>query len=163
MVLGSIQPDFTYGFSTSLRYKDWSLFASFQGSQGNDIYNSLRQRLESPSTSYNGSTALLNRWTEARPSTTVPKAFSSSNYTNYLDSRFIEDGSYLRLKTVTLTYQLPVRLAKAPQTRIKVFATATNLFTITGYEGYDPEVASGVDAGAYPTARTYTLGVNLNF
>ena len=163
VVLGSIQPDFTYGFSTSLRYKDWSLFASFQGSQGNDIYNSLRQRLESPSTSYNGSTALLNRWTEARPSTTVPKAFSSSNYTNYLDSRFIEDGSYLRLKTVTLTYQLPVRLAKAPQTRIKVFATATNLFTITGYEGYDPEVASGVDAGAYPTARTYTLGVNLNF
>lgn len=69
----------------------------------------------------------------------------------------------MRLKNITLTYQLPVRIQKAPRTRIKVFASATNLFTITGYKGYDPEVASGVDAGAYPTARTYTLGVNLNF
>ena len=163
VILGSIQPDFTYGFSTTLRYKDWNLFAAFQGSQGNEIYNSLRQRLESPSTSYNGSTVLLDRWTDNNPSTSVPKAFSSSNYTNYLDSRYVEDGSYLRLKTITLTYQLPIRLQKAPQTRIKVFATATNLFTITSYKGYDPEVASGVDAGAYPTARTYTFGVNLNF
>lgn len=163
VVLGNIQPDFTYGFSTTLRYKDWSLFLAFQGSKGNDIYNSLRQRLETPSTSYNGSTALLNRWTPENQNTSIPKAYSSSNYTNYVDSRYIEDGSYLRLKNITLTYQLPWRIQKAPQTRIKVFATATNLFTITGYKGYDPEVASGIDAGAYPTARTYTLGVNLNF
>ena len=163
VVLGSIQPDFTYGLSTTVRYKDWSLFAAFQGSQGNDIYNSLRQRLETASTSYNGSTALLDRWTPTNTQTTIAKAYSSNNYTNYLDSRYIEDGSYLRLKNITLTYQLPVRIQKAPRTRIKVFASATNLFTITGYKGYDPEVASGVDAGAYPTARTYTLGVNLNF
>ena len=163
VVLGSIQPDFTYGLSTTVRYKDWSLFAAFQGSQGNDIYNSLRQRLETASTSYNGSTALLDRWTPTNTQTTIAKAYSSNNYTNYLDSRYIEDGSYLRLKNITLTYQLPVRIQKALQTRIKVFASATNLFTITGYKGYDPEVAGGVDAGAYPTARTYTLGVNLNF
>ena len=163
VVLGSIQPDFTYGFSTTLRYKDWSLFAALQGSQGNDIYNSLRQRLETASTSYNGSTALLDRWTDSHPSTTIAKAYASNNYTNYLDSRYIEDGSYLRLKNVTLTWQLPVRIKRAPTARAKVFVSASNLFTITGYKGYDPEVASGVDAGAYPTARTYTLGVNLQF
>ena len=163
VVLGSIQPDFTYGFSTTLRYKDWSLLAAFQGSQGNEIYNSLRQRLESPSTSFNGSTVLLDRWTPANQSTSVPKAYSSSNYTNYVDSRYIESGSYLRLKNITLTYVLPIRIAKDPQARFKVFASATNLFTITKYKGYDPEVAGGVDAGAYPTARTYTIGVNLNF
>ena len=163
VVLGSIQPDFTYGFSTTLRYKDWSLFAALQGSQGNDIYNSLRQRLETASTSYNGSTALLDRWTDSHPSTTIAKAYASNNYTNYLDSRYIEDGSFLRLKNVTLTWQLPVRIKRAPTARAKVFVSASNLFTITGYKGYDPEVASGVDAGAYPTARTYTLGVNLQF
>lgn len=163
IVLGSIQPDFTYGFSTTLTYKDWTLFASFQGSYGNDIYNSLRQRLETPSTSYNVSTALLNRWTEDNPSATIPKAYASSNYSNYLDSRYIEDASYLKLKNVTLSYVLPVRIATAPKTRVKVFASATNLFTITGYKGYDPEVASGIDTGAYPSARTYTLGVNFSF
>ena len=163
VILGSIQPDFTYGLSTTLRYKDWSLLTVFQGSQGNEIYNSLRQRLESPSTSYNGSTKLLNRWTSDNPSTSVPKAYSSSNYSNYVDSRYVEDGSYFRLKNITLTYQLPVRLKKDPGARFKVFASATNLFTITSYDGYDPEVAGGIDAGAYPTARTFTLGVNLHF
>lgn len=161
VVLGSIQPDFTYGFSTSLRYKDWTLFAAFQGSQGNEVYNSLRQRLETPSTSYNVSTALLDRWSETNPSTTIPKAHASNNYTNYLDSRYVENASFLRLKNVTLGYVLPVRFGKAPTTRIRIFASGQNLLTFTPYKGYDPEVASGIDAGAYPTARTYSLGVNI--
>lgn len=163
VVLGSIQPDFTYGFSTTLTYKDWTLFASFQGSQGNDIYNSLRQTLETPSKNYNGSKALLNRWTTDNPSTTIGKAYSLTTYANYLDSRYVEDGSFLKLKNLTLSYILPVRINSAPKTRIKVFASATNLFTITGYKGYDPEIASGIDNGNYPSARTYTFGVNLNF
>lgn len=163
VVLGSIQPDFTYGFSTTLTYKDWTLFASFQGSHGNELYNSLRQQLETPSTSYNVSTVLLGRWTENNPSTTIPKAYASNGYSNYLDSRYVENASFLKLKNVTLSYVLPVKIAAAPQTRIKVFATATNLFTISGYKGFDPEVASGIDTGAYPSSRTYTLGVNFNF
>lgn len=163
VVLGSIQPDFTYGFSTTLTYKDWTLFASFQGSRGNDIYNSLRQRLETPSTSYNVSSALLDRWTVDNPSTSIARAYASSSYTNYLDSRYVEDASYLRLKNITLSYVLPVHIGSAPKTRIKVFASAANLFTVTGYKGYDPEVAGGIDNGAYPSARTYTLGVNLSF
>ena len=163
VVFGSIQPDFTYGFSTTLRYKDWSLFAAFQGSQGNEIYNSLRQRLETASTSYNVSTALLNRWSETNPSTTIAKPYASNNYTNYLDSRYVEDAFYLRLKNVTLSYVLPNRFNKAPSTRIRAFVSGQNLLTVTGYKGYDPEVASGIDSGAYPTARTYSLGVNISY
>ena len=163
VVLGSIQPDFTYGLSTTLRYKDWSLFASFQGSQGNEIYNSLRQRLESPSTSYNGSRVLLDRWSESNLTATQPKAYASNNYSNYVDSRYIEDASYFRLKNVTLSYFLPIHWQRAQQLKVKLFLSANNLFTLTGYKGYDPEVASGVDAGAYPTARTYTVGANISF
>ena len=163
IILGSIQPDFTYGFSTTLNYKRWSLFAAFQGSQGNEVYNSLRQRLETASTSYNVSTALLDRWSETNPSNTIPKAHASNNYTNYLDSRFVEDASYLRLKNVTLSYTLPVRISATQNPRLRLFVSGQNLLTITGYKGYDPEVASGIDAGAYPTARTYTVGVNISY
>ena len=163
VILGSIQPDFTYGFSTTLNYKRWSLFAAFQGSQGNEVYNSLRQRLETASTSYNVSTALLNRWSETNPSNTIPKAHASNNYTNYLDSRFVEDASYLRLKNVTLSYTLPVRIGTTQNSRLRLFVSGQNLLTFTGYKGYDPEVASGIDAGAYPTARTYTVGVNISY
>lgn len=163
VILGSIQPDFTYGFSMTLNYKRWSLFAAFQGSQGNEVYNSLRQRLETASTSYNVSTALLDRWSEANPSNTIPKAHASNNYTNYLDSRFVEDASYLRLKNVTLSYTFPVRIGTTQNPRLRLFISGQNLLTFTGYKGYDPEVASGIDAGAYPTARTYTVGVNISY
>lgn len=164
VVLGSIQPDFTYGFSVNLRYKAWNFSAVFQGSQGNDVYNYLRQSLETPSTSYNVSTKLLDRWTENNQNTTVPKASATTSYSNYLDSRFVEDASYLRLKNITIGYTFPVKLSKmGSSTKIKLFCSAQNLFTITGYEGYDPEVSSGIDRGAYPSARTYSIGVNISY
>lgn len=161
VVLGSIQPDFTYGVSTTVRYKALSLFAAFQGSQGNEIYNSLRQTLETPTTSYNLSSVLLDRWTAERPSTTVPKANATS--VTYLDSRYVEDASFFRLKNVTLSYDLPVKITAAPTTKFRVFANAQNLFTLTKYKGYDPEIANGIDAGAYPTARTFSFGVNISY
>lgn len=161
VVLGSIQPDFTYGFSTTLRYKSLSLFAAFQGSKGNQICNLLRQDLESPSTSYNVSASLVNRWTADNPSNTIAKASVTSS--TWLDSRYIEDASYLRLKNVTLSYILPIKIAKAPQTKFKLFATGQNLLTFTKYTGYDPEISSGIDAGAYPTAKTFSFGVNIAY
>ena len=123
----------------------------------------MRQRLESPSTSYNGSRVLLDRWSESNLTATQPKAYASNNYSNYVDSRYIEDASYFRLKNVTLSYFLPIHWQRAQQLKVKLFLSANNLFTLTGYKGYDPEVASGVDAGAYPTARTYTVGANISF
>ncbi|KAA6348209.1 TonB-dependent receptor SusC [termite gut metagenome] len=161
VVLGSPQPDFIYGFSTTLRYKSLSLFAVFQGSYGNELLNSLRRRLEMPDPSYNLSTALLDRWTESNPSNTVPKAAIIA--VSDLDSRYVEDASFLKLKTLSLSYLLPIRIQQSPTTKFKLFATGQNLLTITGYKGYDPEVAGGTDAGVYPTSKTFSLGVNISY
>jgi hypothetical protein len=161
VLLGSPHPDFVYGFSSSLRYKDLTLFIAFQGNQGNELYNALRRTLETPDPRYNGVSSLLDRWTETNPSNTVPKAVIKA--VTDLDSRYIEDASFLKLKTVSLNYVLPFRLEKAPSTRFKLFATANNLLTFTKYKGYDPEVASGTDSGVYPTSRSFTFGVNISY
>lgn len=161
VVLGSVQPDFIYGFSTTVRYKSLSLFAAFQGSKGNQIANLLRQDLESPSTSYNVLASLVDRWTPENRSNTIPKASVTS--ATWLDSRYIEDASFLRLKNVTLSYTIPIKVAGAAQTKLRIFATGQNLLTFTKYKGYDPEVASGIDSGAYPTARTFSFGVNISY
>jgi hypothetical protein len=160
-ILGSPQPDFIYGFSTNFRYKALTLFAAFQGSRGNEIYNALRRTLETPNPSYNGTTALLDRWTPTNPSTTIPKAVIVA--VSDLDSRYIEDASFLKLKTLSLNYQLPIKLRTAPTTKFNVFASAQNLLTLTKYKGYDPEIASGTDSGVYPTAKTFSLGVNISY
>jgi TonB-linked SusC/RagA family outer membrane protein len=163
VILGSSQPDFTYGFSTTVRYKSLSLFASFQGSYGNKIYNYLRAKLESPDVSYNSTTALLDRWTPSNPSNTVPRADIFFPALSWLDSRYIEDASFLRLKNITLSYILPFRIVKAPSTKFRIFASAQNLLTLTNYSGYDPEIAGGVDAAAYPTAKTFSFGINISY
>jgi TonB-linked SusC/RagA family outer membrane protein len=161
VILGSPHPDFIYGFSTSFRYKDLTFFAAFQGNQGNELYNALRRTLETPDPRYNGVASLLDRWTPENHSNTVPKAKIQA--VTDLDSRYIEDASFLKLKVVSLNYVLPFRLDKAPSTRFKVFATANNLLTFTKYKGYDPEIASGTDSGVYPTSRTFTFGINISY
>jgi TonB-linked SusC/RagA family outer membrane protein len=164
VVLGSKQPDFTYGFSTTLHYKGFDFYASFQGSQGNKMYNLMRRYLERPTDAYNLSTVLLDSWTENNPSNAVPRIVSSP-LSSELDSRYVEDASYLRLKTVTLGYtvsKFPLISSGIP-VKIRLFATAQNLFTLTGYKGYDPEIAGGIDLGTYPMARTFYIGANVSF
>lgn len=172
VILGSVNPDITYGFSTTLSYKSFSLFASFQGVAGNKIYNSLRQSLEEPNTAYNVSAALKDRWTESNPSTTIPKVRAYA--TTYRTSRYLEDGSFLRLKNITLSYTLPVVIQAAPSAKIRLFTSGQNLFTFTKYTGYDPESEGGaVMTGetintiatrtAYPLSRTVSLGINISY
>jgi TonB-linked SusC/RagA family outer membrane protein len=161
--LGNIQPNFTYGLQTTLDYRGFDLFVSLQGSQGNKLYNHLRRYLESPNDAYNVSAALLGSWTTENPSNTLPglQNMAHDRYYSYLDSRYVEDASFLRLKNITLGYMVkPKRFAPA---RLRVFASAQNLWTLTAYKGYDPEVASGVDLGAYPTARAFSLGARITF
>jgi TonB-linked SusC/RagA family outer membrane protein len=160
-VLGSVQPDFIYGLSTTLTCGGFDLFVALQGNQGNKVYNRLRRELETPNTSYNMSIDLLDRWTEQNPSNTIPR-ISQEVRISYLDSRFVEDASYLRLKNVTLGYSLPVKVQSLP-VKIRVFASLQNLLTITGYKGYDPEVSSGIDYGVYPKARTFSVGAGVSF
>ena len=163
VVLGSTQPKFTYGFGTQLRYKQWDFTANFQGSYGNKLYNRLRQALETPNISYGGSTVLLNRWTETNPSTTVPRAFVSSVASLYLDSRYIESASYLRLKNIQVGYNFKPSLGNGQKLGIYLYASAQNLFTITPYEGYDPEYSGTTDNGNYPSARSFTFGVKVSY
>jgi hypothetical protein len=80
-----------------------------------------------------------------------------------LDSRYIEDASFLRLKTLSLSYQLPIKIQSAPTAKFRLLATAQNLFTLTKYKGCDPEIASGTDSGVYPTAKTFTFGINISY
>jgi TonB-linked SusC/RagA family outer membrane protein len=158
VILGSSNPDITYGFSTTFSYKDLSFSATFQGVSGNKIYNSLRQTLLTPHFSYNGLAELNNRWTESNPSTEIPKARTST--ATYTTSRFLEDGAYLRLKNVTLGYTLPVKIVATPSAKIRVFLSGQNLLTVTKFTGFDPETGGGT---AYPLARTISLGVNLSY
>ena len=163
VVLGSAQPKFTYGFASQLRYKNWDLSFNFQGSYGNKLYNQLEQALESPNASYNASAKLANRWSETNPSTTVPRAYALNLYNSYLDSRFIEDASYLRLKNIQLGYNFKPRFQNGTKVGIYLYASAQNLLTITNYSGFDPEYSGYVDRGTYPTARTFTFGVKLSY
>ena len=160
IVLGSIQPDFTYGFSTQLNWKQLDLSINFSGSQGNELYNGLGRRLEQTSDSYNLLRTVLDSWTTENPSQRLPYASNQRPY-SYIDSRYVEDASYLKLRNVTLGYTLSLRQGFPLKARL--FVTASNLLTLTSYTGYDPEVASGTDTGSYPSARSFAFGLDLTF
>ncbi|PVD52826.1 TonB-dependent receptor [Terrimonas sp.] len=165
VVLGSKQPKLIYGFSSSVNFKGFDLFVLLQGAQGNSVYNQLRRYLERPTDAYNASAVLLDSWTESNPSNTVPR-ITSTPFSSELDSRYIEDASFLRLRTITLGYTVNKALLtarKLPPLKVRVFATAQNLLTITGYKGYDPEVAQGIDLGTFPMPRTFLFGVNISY
>jgi TonB-linked SusC/RagA family outer membrane protein len=161
--LGSVQPRFTYGLQTTLSYRSVDLFVSFQGSQGNKVYNYLRRHLESPGDLYNASADLLNSWTPDNPSNTLPGLDNIANQRmhGYLDSRYVEDASFLRLQNITVGYN--VKLPLVATGTLRLFASAQNLFVLTPYKGYDPEVARGIDLGVYPTARVFSGGIKLTF
>ena len=159
VALGSIQPDFTYGFSTQLRLRNLDASVSFAGSHGNKLFNALGRRLEQTGDSYNLLRTVLNSWTETNPSNRYPLA-SKERTISYIDSRYVEDASYLKLRNLTIGYTLPI--PKSVKAKVRIFATGSNLFTITPYSGYDPEVASGTDSGAYPAARTVVFGAEIS-
>lgn len=159
VVLGSIQPKLTYGFSTNLQWRGLDFSATFAGSYGNKLYNALGRRLEQTGDSYNTLATIKDSWTTENASNTLPIA-SYTRAFSYIDSRYVQSASYLKLRNVTIGYRLS--LPKSVPVGIRLYATASNLFTITPYKGYDPEVSSGTDNGAYPSARTFTVGVNIS-
>ena len=106
---------------------------------------------------------MIDRWSESNPSTTIPKAFALNLYNAYLDSRFIEDASYLRLKNIQLGYNFKPKFSNGTKLGIYLYASAQNLLTITNYSGYDPEYSGYVDRGTYPAARTFTFGVKFSY
>ncbi len=158
-ILGSIQPDFTYGFSSQFQYREFDASITFAGSHGNKVYNALGRRLEQTGDSYNVLATVKDSWTAENGGNTLPYAANDRPF-SHIDSRYVQSASYLKLRNLTIGYR--PRLPKTFPVAVRIYATATNLFTITPYKGYDPEVSGGTDRGAYPSARTFTFGVNIS-
>lgn len=144
MVLGNIQPKFTYGFNTKVAYKNWDLFVSLSGSCGNKLFNALACRLDRGNGYYyNPLGEVANRWTVTNPSNTIQKASSATSI--YADDRFVENASYLKFRNIQLGYTLPVpQITK--DAKLRLYVSLQNFFTITSYSGYDPEAnRNGID------------------
>ena len=167
-VIGDPHPDIYGNFSTQLIWKNLSLSASFNYSVGGDLYNYQRSILESGSYFYNQTTAMLGRWTHDGQQTVMPRAsFLDEMGNSRFSDRWIEDGSYLKLKNVTLSYRIPVRSTYLQG--ITVWAAANNLFTLTKYLGSDPEFAAsnavigmGIDRGLMAPGRSFSVGMKIN-
>ncbi|UOQ82620.1 SusC/RagA family TonB-linked outer membrane protein [Hymenobacter sp. 5414T-23] len=172
-IIGNPNPKVIAGVTNTFTFKGLDLSVFFQGSFGNDIYNANRQALESLTGPVNQLTTVLDRWTPSNTNTNIPRAvFNDPNGNGRFSSRWIEDGSYVRLKNLTLGYTLPTTLInKARIASLRVYVSGQNLITWTDYSGYDPEVSAdpfsstsiGRDFGVYPQSRTYTVGLNANF
>jgi hypothetical protein len=181
--IGNAFPKLTYGLTLGADFYGVDVQLFFQGVWGNKIYNALRERLEGDGSSNALATYMkdqvwvgytdvvqnamikagVNPYELENRNGVIPNPLGSP--TNTANStRFLEDGAYLRLKNVQIGYTLPADLTKkAHISRLRFYVTATNLFTVTKYSGYDPEVGGGVDYGNYPQSRTFTFGLNANF
>jgi len=164
--IGNPNPNFSASLNNTITYGNLSLSMYLQGVNGNDIFNANRLYTESMSITTNQSAAVLNRWTAPGTSNTIPRAvYGDPNNNNRGSSRYIEDGSYMRIKNVTLSYNIPVNLlSKKIFDYAKIYVSGQNLFTFTKYTGFDPEVSSnGIDNNIYPVTRTLSLGLNVGF
>lgn len=161
VILGSTQPDLIYGLSSQFSYRGFDVSVSFSGSYGNKVYNALQRRLELTGDSYNVLTTVKDSWTPTNASNTLPLATNARPF-SYIDSRYVQNASYLKLRNLTIGYKFKVDGLKSVVESIRLYATASNLLTITPYKGYDPEVSSGTDSGVYPSSRTFTFGVNIS-
>jgi TonB-linked SusC/RagA family outer membrane protein len=176
--LGSAIPKLTAGINLAANYKNFDLSIFFQGTYGNKIYSQLNQDIEG---FYRGFTVTQryfdNRWTGEGTSNTQPRASWNAKSNNAMpSSRFLEDGSYMRLKNLQLGYSIPEKVIKAiGLSKARVYASGTNLLTLTRYSGLDPEMtvsnnsqgegdgAAGIDWGTYPPAMTIMLGLDITF
>ncbi|MCC5942098.1 MAG: TonB-dependent receptor [Balneolaceae bacterium] len=177
--LGDPHPDFTYGLDLSMNYRNFDASMFIYGSQGNDIWNQVKWWTDFYP-SFQGAkskTALYDSWTPDNQNATAPiQENAGSTATNLVpNSYYVEDGSFLRLRTVQVGYTLsPDLLSQFGINNLRVYVQAQNLFTITGYSGPDPEIGNtqsatasttsfGVDEGAYPASRQFLFGINLGF
>ena len=189
--IGNPEPKFTFGFGNSLSWKGWDFSFQFTGSYGNKVLNYNRRQLEITGSTSNLLTSVLNYarvekidpngpddyrnyWVTNASSTTMPRLYteSYSSGNNRVSDAFVEDGSYIRLQNVSLSYTFPKKwIEHLYLSNVKLYMNIQNLFTITKYDGYDPEVGSlygdalknGIDYNRYPSPRIYTFGINVSF
>lgn len=160
--LGSSIPWLNYGINLGAFWRDFDLQVFFQGVGGNKIYNQMRHKLEGSGSESVVSPIMADAWTADNPEGSIPNPRNSINY--YTSDRFLESGSYFRLKNLQIGYTIPKKLImKAGLSNCRFYLQGGNLFTITKYKGFDPEVSSGVDYGNYPQSRTFIFGVNITY
>lgn len=181
-IVGDAWPDFTGGLRNTFRYKNFDLSILFYFSVGNDVFNMNRYFQEhagSRGVSWSLQKSMMDRWTKPGDITDIPRVTTLANADgsynhNFESSRFLEDGSFIRLRNVSLGYTLPrFMVAKAGLQRVKLYANATNLLTFTGYSGADPEVnaaadfsnatVQGLDFSTPPHPRTFVIGINITY
>ena len=171
-IIGNPNPDYIYGFNLNMSYKNFSVRALFNGTEGNDIVNGNMYRFGFAEGTYRNilSEAWSDRWSSENPNGTYPRLGYSSNLFAAAMDRFVEDGSYLRLKNITMNYDIPMRSDNFIKSA-NIYVTGSNLFTWTNYSGYDPEITTfmydgliqGVDWNNKPNSRSVLVGVNLTF
>lgn len=173
-IIGNPHPDFIFGWNNNFNWKGFDLNVFFIGSQGNDIFSYTLMELDILTGLNNATKAALNRWTPSNTNTDIPKA--SSGRTRKASTRFIYDGSFIRLKNLALGYTLPTNIVEPLGiSRCRFYISAQNILTFTDYEGFDPEVNYrtaggtngnrnlGLDYGSYPNAKAVTFGLNIDF
>ncbi len=172
--IGNPHPKFTYGFTNNFKYKNVDLSIFLQGSYGNDVMNLTRRAGTTNASLYdNQLVEAMDYYSPTNTTSNNPRPIADSSNNNLLISdRYVEDGSYLRIQNITLGYSLPQDvISKYKISRLRLYGSAQNLYTFTNYSGYDPEIGSfnqnvllsGIDNGRYPVARTFLVGLNLEF
>lgn len=172
-IIGDPNPDLSLGLNLDFHWKSWTLSMFFTGEFGYDIFNSTKKQLDFFSygnATTNRGKGTLNAWTPSNTGATIPAlSVTDDNNEMRMSTYFIEDGSYFKMKYIKLAYALPESICKKfYSTGVNIFGQVENVFTITGYDGLDPEIATGaygsrIDNGPYPRSRTFTLGVNVAF
>ena len=174
-IIGNPHPKFIWGLTNDFSWKGIDLNVFFQASQGNDMLNYTLMELNLLSGINNATTDALNRWTPTNTNTNVPKAMAGR--TRRVSTRWVEDGSFVRLKNISLGYNIPKSVVdKLHISKLRIYASAQNILTFTKYKGFDPEVNYssddnstnsnrnlGLDYGSYPNAKSYTIGLNVGF
>ena len=175
--IGNPMPDFTYGFINEFSYKNWDLNVVIDGVYGNDIYNAGKQNLQAMRFPENQSADIVTRWRNPGDISDIPRAIATDPNGNAdINSRWVEDGSYLRVRDISLSYNFENNFTeKLKVSGLSIYANLKNWFTFTDYSGYSPEVnrslggvdsvalTQGVDYGSYPQAKTFSIGLNIEF
>ncbi|HEX9959154.1 MAG TPA: SusC/RagA family TonB-linked outer membrane protein, partial [Fibrella sp.] len=174
--LGSYLPKFNYGANFTANYRNFDFTLYLQGVQGNKIYNGTKVVTQGMLRLFNAGADVMQAWTPTNTNTNVPRAVSGDpNNNSRTSDRFIEDGSYMRVKNVTIGYAIPVKtlgsLTNGVMSKVRVYVSTQNLLTFTKYTGYDPEIGSrngtllrsGIDYANYPQPRTFLAGLQVTF
>ena len=160
--LGSSIPKINYGINLGAWIKDFDIQLFFQGIGGSKVYNQMRHRLESNGAESILSPVMADAWTTDNPNGSIPNPKNSINY--YVSDRFLESNNYFRLKDLQVGYSLPKSiLGSKGLSSCRFYLQCSNVFTLTKYSGFDPEVSGGVDYGNYPQSRTFIFGVNITY